>query len=60
MRFIICSFDKESSKEHSIPEALGNKQFITNDTCKECNVKLGANVDSYLTTPRIILVCCRL
>ena len=51
---IICGrkFDgKEiiSSKEHIIPEALGNNRFITYSVCKKCNNQLGSNVDCYLT-----------
>lgn len=49
MRCIICGNEEESSKEHIIPEAMGNKKFITNKVCSRCNNKLGANVDNYLT-----------
>lgn len=37
------------SKEHIIPEALGNEKLITYCVCEECNKELGSNVDSYLT-----------
>lgn len=47
MRCIICKEDKDESKEHIIPESLGNKTLITNRVCEECNSKLGSNVDNY-------------
>lgn len=56
MRCIICGLDREPSKEHIIPEALGNKEFITDAVCIECNTKLGANVDNYLTDYIIIKI----
>lgn len=37
------------SKEHIIPEALGNEKLITYCVCEKCNNELGSNVDSYLT-----------
>lgn len=37
------------SKEHIIPEALGNKKLVTYCVCEKCNNNLGSNVDSYLT-----------
>ncbi len=49
MRCIICGLEKEASKEHIIPEAMGNKKFVTYKVCQECNNKLGTNVDHYLT-----------
>lgn len=49
MRCIICGLEKEASKEHIIPEAMGNKKFVTYKVCQECNNKLGTNVDNYLT-----------
>lgn len=49
MRCIICGEDKTASKEHIIPEALGNTKFVTYKVCEECNNKLGTNVDSYIT-----------
>lgn len=49
MRCIICGLEKDASKEHIIPEAMGNKKFITYKVCESCNNKLGTNVDSYLT-----------
>lgn len=39
----------KSSKEHIIPEALGNEKLITYCVCEKCNNELGSNVDSYLT-----------
>lgn len=49
MRCIICELQKDASKEHIIPETMGNKKFVTYKVCKDCNNKLGANVDNYLT-----------
>lgn len=50
---IICgaSFNNivKPSKEHIIPEALGNEKLITYCVCEKCNNELGSNVDSYLT-----------
>lgn len=37
------------SKEHIIPEALGNETLVTYCVCEKCNNDLGSNVDSYLT-----------
>lgn len=48
MRCIICGLEKEASKEHIIPEAMGNKKFVTYKVCQDCNNKLGAKVDNYL------------
>lgn len=56
MRCIICGLEKEASKEHIIPDALGNKKFITYKVCEECNNKLGANVDNYLTDHIIVKI----
>lgn len=49
MRCIICGLQKDASEEHIIPEAMGNKKFVTYKVCKDCNNKLGSNVDNYLT-----------
>lgn len=49
MKCIICNKETISSEEHIIPEALGNKDFITSDVCKECNSKLGEKIDYHLT-----------
>lgn len=50
---IICGekfSDKvKPSKEHIIPEALGNEQLVTYCVCEKCNNDLGSNVDAYLT-----------
>lgn len=49
---IICNIDKEEkefNKEHIIPDALGNKSLYFYEVCKECNAKLGRNIDCYLT-----------
>lgn len=54
MRCIICGLSKDASKEHIIPEALGNEKFITIKVCQECNNRLGTNVDNYLTDYIII------
>ena len=37
-----------SSKEHIIPEALGNTKLVTWGVCKKCNNDLGSIIDSYL------------
>lgn len=50
---IICgeSFSNtvKPSKEHIIPEALGNEKLVTYCVCEKCNNDLGSNVDAYLT-----------
>lgn len=50
---IICGKDfsdtVKPSKEHIIPEALGNEKLVTYCVCEKCNNDLGRNVDSYLT-----------
>lgn len=56
MRCVICGLDKDGSKEHIIPEAMGNEGFITYKVCKECNNKLGTNVDNYLTDYIIVKI----
>ena len=49
---IICNkkFDDVvvRSKEHIIPESLGNTKLVTFGVCKKCNNDLGRIVDSYL------------
>jgi hypothetical protein len=49
MRCIICDLEKEGSKEHIIPEAMGNSRLVTYKVCEECNNMLGNKVDCYLT-----------
>lgn len=49
MRCIICDLEKEGSKEHIIPEAMGNSSLVTYKVCEECNNMLGSKVDCYLT-----------
>lgn len=56
MKCIICREEKPESEEHIIPEALGNRRLITKRVCKECNNKLGTNVDNYLTDHLIIRI----
>ena len=46
--------DVKPSKEHIIPEALGNKKLITYNICEACNNAFGGNVDNYLTDYLII------
>ena len=41
--------EKDGSKEHIIPEAMGNSKLITYKVCEECNNRLGSKVDNYLT-----------
>ena len=48
MRCIICNMEKDGSKEHIIPEAMGNSKLITYKVCEECNNRLGSKVDNYL------------
>lgn len=49
MECIICGLEKKGSKEHIIPEAMGNSKLITYKVCEECNNRLGSKVDKYLT-----------
>lgn len=44
IKCIFCLADKESSKEHIIPESIGGR-LVTNAVCKSCNSILGHNVD---------------
>lgn len=53
---IICETETDLSEEHIIPEALGNKKFCTNRVCKNCNNKLGTNVDSYIIEHPLIKI----
>ena len=43
------NMEKDGSKEHIIPEAMGNSKLITYKVCEECNNRLGSKVDNYLT-----------
>lgn len=54
MKCIICGKEKEPSKEHIIPEALGNNKFCTQNVCADCNNRMGANIDSYITEHPLI------
>ena len=47
-RCIICGKIKQTSDEHIIPKALGNKTLHLYDICKECNEGLGKYVDEHL------------
>lgn len=49
VKCIICGRLKERSLEHIIPKALGNEALKIYDICRDCNSKLGDNVDVYLT-----------
>ncbi|MDE7164741.1 MAG: HNH endonuclease [Clostridiales bacterium] len=43
---IICGNPiTESSVEHIIPKALGNKKFVIHAVCKQCNSLLGEKID---------------
>ena len=42
---MFCGQEKESSKEHIIPKAIGNGSLITDDVCKDCNSALGETID---------------
>ena len=47
MKCIIClKEDVQLTKEHIIPEALGNQSFVLNCVCKKCNSLLGDKIDS--------------
>ena len=54
MKCIICKEEKNESIEHIIPEALGNKKLVTNRVCKECNSRLGSNIDDYLVNNFVV------
>lgn len=56
MKCIICSQEKKMSVEHIIPHALGNCKFTTSNVCEDCNNKLGAYVDKYLTDNFIVKI----
>lgn len=47
MKCIIClKEDVELTKEHIIPEALGNQSFVLKCVCKQCNSLLGDKIDA--------------
>ena len=47
MKCIIClKEDVELTKEHIIPEALGNQSFVLHCVCKQCNSLLGDKIDA--------------
>ncbi|WP_158593148.1 HNH endonuclease [Lactobacillus sp. ESL0233] len=53
---IFCGKEKESSREHIIPNAIcaNNPDFITENVCKDCNSQLGATIDSkFVNSPQI-------
>lgn len=54
MLCIICKKEKDESEEHIIPESLGNKKLVTQRVCGNCNHRLGANVDDYLTNHNLV------
>ena len=54
MKCIICKEERNESNEHIIPEALGNKKLITKRVCKDCNNRLGYNVDDYLVNHLLV------
>ena len=56
MKCIICNEEKTESKEHIIPKAMGNDNFITNRVCRSCNNKLGSYVDNYFINHLIIKI----
>ena len=45
MKCSFCLCDKEPSKEHIIPYALGGS-LTTYSVCKDCNSSLGSTIDS--------------
>ncbi len=43
--------------EHIIPKALGNDELVLEDSvCKDCNSKLGSNVDAYFLNNFLVLL----
>ncbi len=50
---IFCQLEKNPSDEHPIPLNIGGKIIIRN-VCKDCNSKLGSEVDSELNRRRHI------
>lgn len=51
---IFCEQMKESSVEHIIPKSLGNKILTINNVCKQCNSKMGKNIDGpFVNNPLI-------
>lgn len=48
MRCIVCQITEAGSKEHIVPEMLGNKNFVTYSLCEDCNQTLGRTVDCHL------------
>lgn len=53
---IFCGEEKESSKEHIIPNAIcaTNKNLTIENVCKDCNSELGATIDSkFVNSPAI-------
>lgn len=53
MRCIICGKEKEPSKEHIIPQALGNEKLVSFNVCENCNNLLGTRVDDYFVNHAI-------
>ncbi len=53
MRCIFCRQEKKHSEEHIIPESIGGIVTISN-VCRDCNSKLGTEVDSELNKHRHI------
>ena len=52
---IFCRLPKEKyNEEHVFPAALGGA-FILSTVCKDCNTKLGKNIDNPLSQNKIIL-----
>lgn len=44
------------TEEHIIPKALGNNSLKLRNVCKECNSKLGSNVDDYFVNHTLIKI----
>ncbi len=44
------------TEEHIIPKALGNNSLKLFNVCKNCNSKLGANVDNYFVNHRLVKI----
>jgi hypothetical protein len=56
VKCIICGKTRTGTVEHIIPEALGNKTLKIHNVCKECNSRLGQNIDSKLTDNFLVVL----
>jgi hypothetical protein len=51
---IICQSASRGSKEHIIPESLGNRSLITYALCESCNKSSGEKIDDYVNQMGLI------